>query len=91
MGWALKRERKNCRFDYEVRDYFQEVFELGEQTGKKFSAHDVSGNMLVVRDVKGVKIFQSDQYLQPSQISSFSPGCQYWLVPQKKKSLIMMI
>lgn len=57
MGWALKRERKNCRFDYEVRDYLQEVFELGEQTGKKFSAHDVSRNMRVVRDVKGVKIF----------------------------------
>lgn len=71
MGWTLKRERKNCRFDSEVRDYLQEVFELGEQTGKKFSAHDVSRNMRVVRDEKGVKIFQSDQYLQPSQISSF--------------------
>lgn len=44
--------------------------------------------MRVVRDVKGVKIFQSDQYLQPSQISSFSPGCQYWLVPQLKKEVI---
>lgn len=27
--------------------------------------------MRVVRDEKGVKIFQSDQYLQQSQISSF--------------------
>lgn len=71
MGWALKRERKNCRFDSEVRHYLQEVFELGEQTGKKVSAHDVSRNMRVVRDEKGVKRFQPDQYLQPCQISSF--------------------
>lgn len=86
MGWALKRERKNCRFDYEVRDYLQEVFELGEQTGKKFSVHDVSRNMRVVRDVKGVKIFQSDQYLLYSQVRShrFLPAVSIGLYHKEK-------
>lgn len=84
MGWALKRERKNCRFDYEVRDYLQEVFELGEQTGKKFSAHDVSRNMRVVRDVKGVKYFNLTSIYSQVRSHRFLPAVSIGLYHKEK-------
>lgn len=65
MGWALKRVRKKCRFDSKARYYLQEVFELGEQTGKEVSVHNVSRNMRVVREI----------YRQVRS-HRFSPGCQ---------------
>ncbi|CAG2245178.1 unnamed protein product [Mytilus edulis] len=71
MGWALKKERRNVRFDEKVKDYLRGIFAGGEGSGRKANAADVARNMRVCRDEAGGKLFAPSQYLLPSQIASF--------------------
>ena len=71
MGWALKKERKNPRFDEKVKTYLKGIFEAGERSGRKANPCDVSKNMRVCLSDEGDKMFRPDQCLQPSQITSY--------------------
>jgi hypothetical protein len=71
MGWALRQQRKNARFENTVRDFLRKIFHEGEITGKKANPHDVARKMKTTVDDKGKRTFKPSDCLQPTQISSY--------------------
>lgn len=69
-GWALKRDKKQVRFNDKVKSYLRTIFEEGEKSGNKMNATAVAKSMRVIRE-NGQKKFHSQEYLEPSQIASF--------------------
>ena len=71
-GWALKSStglRK--RFSENQKLYLSKLFDVGEQTGHKVDANDVSKSMRKVRKVDGSFLFDASEYLTAKQIASF--------------------
>ena len=61
MGWALKEDRRNVRFNEKVKAYLKGIFEAGERSGRKANALDISRNMRVCLDDDGGKMFAPEQ------------------------------
>jgi len=70
-GWALKKVRNAIHFSENVRNYLQEVFLLGEDTGHKANPGDVATHMKGLRDSSGKKRFQKKEWLTTVQISRY--------------------
>ena len=71
-GWALKNaSTSRRRFNEKQKQYLIKLFLLGEQTGRKSDADEVSKAMRKSRNADGTLIFQSDEFLTSRQIMSF--------------------
>lgn len=70
-GWALKNKREVKRFSKEQIEYMTEKFQFGESTGYKCDPDDVAKEMRHVKNSKGIRKFQLEHFLSPSQIASF--------------------
>ena len=72
MGWALKHvSTSRHRFNEKQKKYLIDIFLLGEQTGQKADASDVSKSMRKARNADGSLLFLSNEYLTSQQITSF--------------------
>ena len=76
-GWALKFStvlRK--RFSENQKLYLCKLFDVGEQTGHKVDANNVSKSMRKARKVDGSFLFDASEYLTAKQIASFFSPCK---------------
>jgi len=70
-GWALRKGKKSTHSSDNVRSHLREVFLLGEETGNKANAADVSTRMKTVRDGSGEKLFSKAEWLTSDQIARY--------------------
>ena len=70
-SWALKKVRNAVNFSEIVRNYLQELFLPGEETGNKANLEDVATCMEGLRDSTGKKRFQRKEWLTTVQISRY--------------------
>ena len=71
-GWAGRESSKpRRRFNSTQKRYLEGKFQHGESTGVKANPDDVSKEMRCLRDEKGKRIFNVEEFLRPQQISSF--------------------
>ena len=72
MGWALKHaSTTRRRLNEKQKKYLIDLFVLGEQTGRKADASEVSQSMRKACNADGSLLFKSDEYLTSQQITSF--------------------
>lgn len=70
-GWALRKERKHCRFKPKVHDFLKSIFNAGVTSGKKANPIEVAARMRTLTDDDGTRVFKADECLRPSQILSY--------------------
>lgn len=70
-GWALRSARKAKPFSEKQRNFLEEKFMIGENTGRKLDSATVARQMKVARDVDGRRLFSHEEVLSSSQIQSF--------------------
>lgn len=81
MGWALRSSTGgNKRFSKKQKDYLLKKFQIGETTGQKANPVSVARSMMTAKDIKGNRLFNSDEFLTSKQITSF-----FSRVAKKKK------
>ena len=71
MGWALKDERKNKRFNKNQTDYLHEKFNKGQKSGRKEDPYSVSEAMLLEKNEDGSRRFHYSEILSVQQITSY--------------------
>ena len=71
MGWALKSTAKKRRFSDEQKKYLLEIFQIGEQTGKKVDPASASKMMRTARNIDGTRKFKKEDFLSSRQIAGF--------------------
>ena len=72
MGWALSKPRTGTvRFSPKVREYLITRFNLGETTGNKADANQVSADMRAAKGEDGVRRFTREEWLTKTQIQGF--------------------
>ncbi|CAC5392141.1 unnamed protein product [Mytilus coruscus] len=71
MGWALKDERKNKRFNKNQTDYLNEKFNKGQKSGRKEDPYSVSEAMLIEKNEDGTRRFLYSEILSVQQITSY--------------------
>ena len=71
MGWALKSTTKKRRFSDEQKKYLLEIFQKGEQTGKKADPASASKMMRTARNTDGTRKFGKEDFLSSRQIAGF--------------------
>jgi len=70
-GWALKTAKKSTRFNEAQKQYLEEKFNLGQETGHKQDPEKVSKDMRLAKKADGSRLFSSDEFLSAQQIRSF--------------------
>lgn len=71
MGWALKDERKNKRFNKNQTDYLTDKFNKGQISGRKEDPFSVSEAMLYEKNEDGSRRFSYNEILSVQQITSY--------------------
>ncbi|XP_062590554.1 uncharacterized protein LOC134252133 [Saccostrea cucullata] len=71
MGWGLKENKTISRFPESVKNFLVRKFEEGKTTGKKCNPIEVAEDMKRKKDVNGEHVFKVNQWLNPTQITSF--------------------
>ncbi|CAG2219861.1 unnamed protein product [Mytilus edulis] len=71
MGWALKDERKNKRFNKNQTDYLHEKFNKGQKVVEKEDPYSVSEAMLLEKNEDGSRRFHYSEILSVQQITSY--------------------
>lgn len=72
MGWALKQSVSNRRrFNESQKKYLRDIFDLGEQTGRKADPNQVSKLMRKAQKEDGSLLFSAEEYMTTQQISSY--------------------
>ena len=71
MGWALKLKPKTARFSEKQKSFLESEFLEGEKSSKKTTGEEVAKKMRKVRDANNQRLFSIDEFLTPSQISSY--------------------
>ena len=71
MGWALKSTTKKRRFSDEQKKYLLEIFQIGEQTGKKVDPASASKMMRAARNIDGTRKLKKEDFLSSRQIAGF--------------------
>lgn len=71
QGWALKASKSNTRFNEKQKQYLNEKFDIGKETGHKLDPASVSRDMRYAKDVEGNRRFALEDFLIPQQIQSF--------------------
>lgn len=70
-GWALRTSKKGGRFNCNQRQYLDEKFQLGQQTGHKADPEQVSVDMRRAKNLDGTRKFTVDEYLSAQQIKAY--------------------
>ncbi|XP_078382539.1 uncharacterized protein LOC144665220 [Oculina patagonica] len=70
-GWALKGAKKRVRFSQPVKDFLNQIFLKGEETGQKANPKEVSSQLRTMRTPDGKKRFQRSYWLTVQQITSY--------------------
>lgn len=68
FGWVLRRIWKLIVFLEKVKSYLVDVFQIGEEIGKKVNVFDVVFSMKFLRDDIGQKMFVKIDWLIEQQI-----------------------
>ena len=71
MGWALKSTTNRGHFSEEQKKYLLQIFQMGEQTGKKADPAGVSKMMRRAKNVDGTRMFRKEDFLSARQIRGF--------------------
>lgn len=72
IGWALKIPRRHVgRFSSKLRDFLDNKFREGEETGRKANATDVAKEMQNMRNATGERLFLPSEWLTVNQITSY--------------------
>ena len=67
-GYAIRRRQQSTKITKKHHVFFRNLFQRGEQTGKKFSVEKAYEEMRIARNSDGSKLFIPDQYLNQKQI-----------------------
>ena len=71
-GWALKSSApRRCRFTYKQKNYLNEKFQQGEQSGRKSDPASVARSMMSAVDSQGKRMFSGKEFLTASQVAGF--------------------
>ena len=71
QGWALKMTKKATHFNEKQKEYLEEKFLLGQETGHKAKAVTIAQEMRYARDEGGNRRFTINEFLTPQQVTSF--------------------
>ena len=72
MGWALaKAACHSSQFSEKVKDYLTKKFDIGEKTGQKVSAEQVTKDMRNARTHDNKRLFAKDDWLTKLQVQGF--------------------
>ena len=71
QGWALKGTKKVIRFNENQRQYLNDKFQIGQESGHKADAEKVSQDMRYTRGDKGQRRFKVDEFLTAQQIQGY--------------------
>lgn len=71
MGWALKSKPKTARFSEKQKSFLESEFLEGEKSSKKTTSEEVAKKMRKARDANNQRLFSIDEFLTPSQVSSY--------------------
>ena len=69
--WALKKPKATVRFTKSVKDFLNEIFRKGEETGQKLNPAEVSSQLRNMRTTDGNKMFHRSEWLTAQQITSY--------------------
>ena len=71
-GWALKKPKGGVRFTQSVRDFLNQTFLKGEETGHKANPVEVSSRLRNLKTTNGKKkMFQRSEWLTAQQIANY--------------------
>ena len=72
MGWALAKARSgSSQFSEKVKDYLTKKFNIGEKTGQKVSAEQVTKDMRNARTHDNQRLFGREDWLTKLQVQGF--------------------
>ena len=71
QGWALKGTRKATRFNENQRQYLNNKFQIGLESGHKADPEKVSRDMRYARRDNGERRFHVEEFLTAQQIQSY--------------------
>lgn len=71
QGWALKTSRKKGRFTTNQRQYLDDKFKIGQQSGHKADSEQVSIDMRHAKNEDGTRRFTVEEFLSAKQIKSY--------------------
>ncbi|CAC5368605.1 unnamed protein product [Mytilus coruscus] len=71
MGWALKKARKVNTFPTKTKNVLIKKFNEREKSKNKCSPDDIASEMKSMRDTEGRRVFQLNECLNSTQITSF--------------------
>jgi len=71
QGWALSKRRTNTRFSENVRKYLTAKYDIGERTGQKADALQVSKDLRKALREDGERLYTKNEWLSKSQIQVF--------------------
>ena len=71
QGWALRGAKKTVRFNENQRQYLDDKFEIGQESGHKADPEMVSRDMRYARTEKGQRRFTVDEFLSAQQIQGY--------------------
>ena len=70
-GWALKTTKKRGRFNNNQRQYLDDKFRIGRQTGNRADPEQVFIDMRLAKNDDGRRRFTVDEFLSAQQIKSY--------------------
>ena len=71
QGWAFKGTRKATRFNENQREYLDDKFQIGQESGHKSDPEKVSRDMRYARRDNGERRFDVEEFLTAQQIQSY--------------------
>lgn len=71
QGWALKGTKKATRFNDNQRQYLDDKFQIGQESGHKADPEKVSRDMRYARSDNGQRRFKVDEFLTSQQIQGY--------------------
>ena len=71
QGWALKGMKKATRFNENQRQYLDNKFQIGQESGHKADPEKVSQDMRYARRDNGERRFDVEEFLTAQQIQSY--------------------
>ncbi|KAK3722361.1 hypothetical protein QZH41_003618 [Actinostola sp. cb2023] len=71
VGWALKSSSKSTRFNSRQKNYLDNKFRIGQETGHKADPATVAHDMRYSKDSEGKRLFRVDEFLTHKQIKSY--------------------
>ena len=70
-GWALWASKKSKHFNENQKNYLDEKFKLGQETGYKEDPSQVASDMRRAKNENGERRFAVGEFLSPQRIKSY--------------------